>query len=206
MALRFIRILSVLSLFISIFTLQAVHASSIPLPQTGQTGCWDVSGNSIVCATNPLANGQDGKLKKGVAAPVPRFTNNSNGTVTDNQTGLVWLKNANCFGAQSWPDALNSANTLVGNSTQCSLSDGSVAGDWRLPNITELESLVDLQNTNPALPSGHPFDDVLTPTYWWSSTTASDAPGSAFVVLIGTARVYSGPKNITSLKATWPVR
>jgi hypothetical protein len=32
----------------------------------------------------------------GVAWPNPRFTDNSDGTVTDNLTGLIWLKNANC--------------------------------------------------------------------------------------------------------------
>ena len=30
---------------------------------------------------------------KGIASPNPRFTDNSNGTVTDNLTGLVWLQN-----------------------------------------------------------------------------------------------------------------
>ena len=38
--------------------------------------------------------------KKGVAWPNPRFTDNGNGTVTDNLTGLIWLKNANCFGKE----------------------------------------------------------------------------------------------------------
>jgi hypothetical protein len=41
----------------------------------------------------------DGDLKKGVAWPTPRFTKNNNDTVTDNLTGLIWLKNANCAGA-----------------------------------------------------------------------------------------------------------
>ena len=31
-------------------------------------------------------------------SPSPRFTDNNDGTVTDNLTGLVWLKNANLFG------------------------------------------------------------------------------------------------------------
>ncbi len=57
---------------------------------------------------------------------------------TDNFTGLVWLKRANCFGEEL--DALTSAEVLARG--QCGLNDGSKAGDWRLPNVNELESLV----------------------------------------------------------------
>ena len=54
----------------------------------------------------------DGDLQKGVAWPTPRFTDNNNGTVTDNLTGLIWMKNANAFGMKTWDDALNAANSL----------------------------------------------------------------------------------------------
>jgi len=71
------------------------------LPATGQTGCWDSSGGSITCADT----GQDGDIQAGVALPDPRFTDNGDGTVTDNLTGLIWLINANCFGEQTWTQA-----------------------------------------------------------------------------------------------------
>ena len=45
--------------------------------------------------------------QKGVAWPNPRFTDNGNGTVTDNLTGLIWLKNANCFGTKKLGDGLD---------------------------------------------------------------------------------------------------
>ena len=67
--------------------------------------CEDVGGGSGYPApvhktgqTTSYATGDDGDLEKGVAWPNPRFTDNSDGTVTDNLTGLIWLKNANCFG------------------------------------------------------------------------------------------------------------
>lgn len=53
-----------------------------PVPKTG--------------LTTSYAPGDDGALQKGVAWPNPRFTDNNNGTITDNLTGLIWLKNANC--------------------------------------------------------------------------------------------------------------
>ena len=82
-----------------------------------------------------VGTGQDGDWQKGVAWPNPRFTDNGNGTVTDNLTGLTWLKNANCYGTRVWATALTDANTL--NSGECGLTDGSVEGDWRLPNVRE---------------------------------------------------------------------
>ena len=54
-------------------------------PATGQMTCWDTNGNVIPCA----GTGQDGDLRKG--APLS-YTDNGNGTVTDNNTGLVWEK------------------------------------------------------------------------------------------------------------------
>jgi DNA-binding beta-propeller fold protein YncE len=47
------------------------------------------TGQAISCA-----DGDDGALQKGVVWPIPRFTDNQNGTVTDNLTGLMWIKNA----------------------------------------------------------------------------------------------------------------
>ena len=100
-----------------------------PVEKTGQTGCWDASGTSETCA----GTGQDGELQKGVSWPDPRFTDNGDGTVTDNLTGLIWLKNANCFGQRTWANALSDCNNLASGS--CGLTDGSSAGDWSLPNV-----------------------------------------------------------------------
>lgn len=58
----------------------AGSAATAPVPKTGQT--------------TSFAPRDDGGLEKGVAWPNPRFTDNSNGTITDNLTGLIWLKNA----------------------------------------------------------------------------------------------------------------
>src|SRR5262244_923009 len=53
-----------------------------PVPRTGQTTSY--------------AAGDDGALQKGVVLPTPRFTDNNNGTITDNLTRLIWLKKAKC--------------------------------------------------------------------------------------------------------------
>jgi hypothetical protein len=61
------------------------------------------------------------------------------------------------------------------------LSDGSDPGDWRLPTMKELCSLIDLSNKNPALPRRHMFSEV-PPGYHWSSTRLAYHSGLAWVV------------------------
>src|SRR4030042_2480734 len=98
--------------------------SKARVPKTGQT--------------YSLASGDDGDLQLGGPWPSPRFTNSGNGTVTDNLTGLIWLANATCFGLKLWDEAMAAASGLKDG--DCGLTDGSVAGNWRLPNVRELES------------------------------------------------------------------
>ncbi|MCP3979406.1 MAG: choice-of-anchor C family protein [bacterium] len=150
----------------------SVSGSSVPT--TGQTTCWDASGSPVACA----GTGQDGELQHGVSV-VPRFSDNGDGTVTDNLTCLTWLKNSDCYGLESWSGALAMANGLATGS--CGLSDGSAAGDWRLPNVRELHSLVDFGRSHPALPIGHPFAN-LPAAAWWSSTSNLSAPDAAWHV------------------------
>ena len=135
------------------------------------------------------------------ASASPRFTDNTDGTVSDNLTGLIWLKDANCFGSQTWTNALAAASTLA--SGGCGLTDGSVAGVWRLPNVKELQSLIDFGQFIPALPVPHPFSAVQT-NYYWSSTTFAFAPESKWIVEFGAGILLFDYK--TSVYAVWPVR
>ena len=106
--------------------------------QTGQKRCWDDHGRQIECA----GTGADGDIRAGVAAPHPRFNDNNDGTVTDRLTGLTWLKNANLYGEVPWEQALANAKKLA--SGMGGLTDGSSAGDWRLPNVNEFQSILNL--------------------------------------------------------------
>ncbi|MBF0396994.1 MAG: DUF1566 domain-containing protein, partial [Desulfobacterales bacterium] len=134
--------------------------------QTGKA--WNPAPVEKTGQTTSYASADDGAAQKGVTWANPRFTDNGNGTVTDNNTGLIWLKNISCFGAMTWGQGVSSCNNLFSGS--CGLTDGSQAGDWRLPNIKELESLIDYGRTNPALPNGHPFIGVQSDKYWTSTT------------------------------------
>ena len=171
-------------------------------PNSGYDNC---DGVPVAKAGQTISYGDrdDGELEVGVDWPSPRFIDNSDGTVTDNMTGLIWLKNANCFGVgKTWNEALASCNGL--DNGTCGLTDGSAAGDWRLPNLKELYSLIDIRNSDPALPTGHPFTNVMS-SYYWSSSSNSNG-GNAWIVYFIFGEVLMSPKNITDYKYVWPVR
>jgi len=179
----------------------AAVAGSAPVEDTGQQICYDPTGSTT--DTVPCAGtGQDGELQAGVTWPTPRFTDNLNGTVTDNLTGLIWLQEANCFGARSWTFALSDSNTLSSNNQCGLLQDGSVAGDWKLPNLKELASLSDFGEDSPSIPSGTPFD-MVQPTQYWTSTSYFPNPTQAWYVSMGDAVADASSK--AELRNVWPV-
>jgi hypothetical protein len=85
------RHLTLILLFLNVFNTVAT-AATIQLPATGQSLCYDAVGTVTTCT----GTGQDGDQPRGAVWPTPRFTDNANGTVTDNLTGLIWLKDADC--------------------------------------------------------------------------------------------------------------
>lgn len=152
--------------------------------------------------TTSYGTGSDGALQKGVAWPSPRFKDNGDGTVTDRLTGLIWLRNANCFGAETWTSALSSANNLASGS--CGLKDSSIAGNWRLPTVNELQSLVnDQESDEGSWLNGQGFNNVQSNRYWSSTTYA---PGTTYAryVYMYDGNVYQIPKTFNYY--VWPVR
>lgn len=172
------------------FTALRAADKLISLPRSGQVVSY--------------AAGDDAALAKGVAWPTSRFVDNGNGTVTDALTGLVWLKNANCFAAQTWSAALTAVAQLAAGA--CGLSDGSSAGQWRMPNVGELESLIDVSQSNPAVSSGNPFANIGS-TYWSSTTYRGDTT-EAWVIRFTDGRyINDGATNVkTNAHALWAVK
>jgi hypothetical protein len=181
------------------------------VPKTGQTATVPI---------DPAPAGSDGALLKGKAWPNPRFTNNGNGTVTDNLTGLVWLRNANVANAGTdwataltWVTELNTSGTVNGVSAGDTSNGGAHQSDWRMPNIRELASLLDYRFNAPALcnaigdekwTAGAPFNAVSSATHYWSSTTYKELTTSAFRVYLTNGTLNGAPK--TTALLLWPVR
>ena len=113
-----------------------------------------------------------------------RFTNNGDGTITDNATGLMWASDGigeGCDWGSStlWPSAIVWAKGL----------DFAGYTDWRLPNSQELYSIVDCSRTEPAIDTNY-FPNTKW-RYYWSSTTYAGGPEHALLVCFG----YGGVKN-----------
>ncbi|MBI5632218.1 MAG: DUF1566 domain-containing protein [Nitrospirae bacterium] len=215
MALRFcssmalMRFCSSIALLLLCGSITLSFAAPAPVFKTGQA--------------TPYYTGDDGTLQRGVAWPTnSRFTSNTDGTVTDNLTGLVWLKDANCLesvggiakssGYLTWQNALTWSNNLA--SGKCGLSDGSTSGQWRLPSREELASLVDFAYYNPALSNttgtgkwmqGNPFDNVQSSAYWTATTFAyANFANRAWYVHMSIGSVSANYK--TGGGYVWPVR
>ena len=167
------------SLFQMEAELEACEANAIEssdtagVPGTGQTVSY--------------APGDDGNLQIGIPLPVPRFTDNGDGTVTDNLTGLIWTQDANLVGQTNWVEALGFCNNM--------------GGEWRLPNIRELQSLLDYSHVNPALNNlgddGQSLISNIQPGNYWSSTTYAYPNYDTYAWLVS---VYNGGYNYLKLK------
>ena len=131
------------------------------------------------------------------------FVDNGNGTITDNATGLTWMQEdsgalisgTTVSGGLNWQDALNWCESLA------------YAGftDWRLPNIKELQSIVDYSRS-PDTTNSPAIDPLFQSTYltnginnnsypnyahYWSSTThldGMDAEARAAYIAFGEAQ------------------
>lgn len=99
---------------------------------------------------------------------LPDFNNQA---VLDRETGLVWERSPETS-PRMWEDAVRT----------CWLRQVGGRMGWHLPMIEELASLVDpaIAAPGPALPIGHPFQNVqsgdLFESAYWSSTTDVRAP------------------------------
>jgi hypothetical protein len=175
--------------------------------------------NAYVC------NGTNGTSGTRAAGPcfdnTNRYVDCGNGTVTDTVTGLIWLKQANCYGRRNWANANAVAATLEDG--QCGLTDDSSPGDWRLPTKDEWIATMARANALGCTNAGPGPPPVLTndagtdcqsvgPSSFtgveafnqWSSTTSEESPDSAWV-----GNLFNGftpPFFKVSALNFWPVR
>lgn len=173
------------------FLVWPVRGESHVLPATGQTLCYDDKGAIITCA----GTGQDGEFCTGLTWPAPRF-HTQDETVIDRLTGLVWRRAASLAPEEgvTWQEALAAVARL-------NLEDGGAS--WRLPNINELESLVDCAAANPALLLDYPFAQVRD--VYWSSTTSLYEPDWAWALYLDKGAVGVGQKSQARFHV-WPLR
>ena len=153
--------------------------------ETGQTICYNAAGAVIAC----VGTGQDGEFLKGLANS---FTDNGDGTITDNLSGLMWEKLSDDGSIHDW-DTDYTWTTAV-TTKIATLNSAVFAGhnDWRLPNRNELLTLANIGAVNPATFSA--FNAACAPgctvttcsctqsLAYWSSSTYQYDPTSAWAV------------------------
>jgi len=148
-----------LTILIALLTCATLHAQTVLVKGTGAG------------AVHRSATGAGGV--RGVVIPVgPRFTIQANtNLVVDNDSGIIWARDANIGGGMNWTSAV----------AYCSNLTYATYTDWRLPNWTELSRWTAVNGStnglldgypsanNPALPLGHPFINIQS-GYYWTST------------------------------------
>lgn len=166
---------------------------SLQFLKTDQNSCYSPNGKEISC----IGSGQDAENTAPLATAKSRFKKLADNLIADSLTGLIWPQNANLTEFPlTWPEALHFVNTM---------NAGNKFGynDWRLPNRRELRSLMSYQTRKPALPAGHPFENIYLGWYW-TATTAAINPQYAWYVHMEGARMFYGRKDQYYL--AWPVR
>ncbi len=133
------------------------------------------------------AEGDDGTYHAGKPTyPADQYTATpgKSNSVTDNGTGLIWIKDHAAIGTvggynfsstMSWNNALLAVAALNASNGGAGY-DGS--NQWRLPNLKELQSLVDYGRFNPSI------DPIFTSQsdYYWSGTTLAGSTVVAWPV------------------------
>jgi len=100
---------------------------------TGQTKCYDDRGEISAPQPGQPFYGQDAQHP----GPAPRYKENGDGTVSDLVTGLMWIQD---------PGSKKTFDQAVADAEKCHTGN---YGDWRLPTIKELYSLIQLNGIDP---------------------------------------------------------
>ena len=178
-------------------------AGVVSLPQTGQTTSY--------------GPGDDGAVQAGLAWPTPRFTDNGDGTLTDNLTGLMWMKDADSLTSsgyvsgytppvlQSWKQSFDFVDQL--NSGAFSNITGYTAHytDWRVPNVNELESLLKADSAQYTWLNQAGFVNFRQDEAYYTSTTLAGDTTQAWVVRMNCGMIFYVSKGDSSMHVE-PVR
>lgn len=115
-----------------------------PVVDTDQTVCYDIM-HQVTC---PSSGGDYAGQDAQYTGHSPGYTDNGNGTITDNVTGLIWQKSPDING-DGKIDANDKLTYSEATAAASSISTGGYT-DWRLPTIKELYSLISFSGVDPS--------------------------------------------------------
>jgi hypothetical protein len=116
--------------------------------------------------------------------PAANLTNNGDSTVTDSVSNLMWQDGIwSTASTITWDEAL----------AYCENLSHAAYTDWKLPDIRELESLVDTDSYSPAIDTTAFDDQTNIDQVFWSSTTNGLAQ-DAWAINFNTGGTGTGTK------------
>jgi hypothetical protein len=181
-----------------LFFVPASLAGAFQVPDTGITECYDADGNQIFPCPGPGEPyyGQDGNVLLNSMS----FTDNGDGTLTDDVTALLWQKTADNT-SRTWDDAVVYCDSLN------SMNFGGHDSGWRLPALVELDSIMDLSvDTGTGAAAINPAFEGTAAAGYWTSTGDPDNSANAWIMDFGTTEDNTVAKSGTSYtRCVWGV-
>ncbi len=144
------------------------------LPPAGPSGCCGCTSTTCLSSGGQLTVLNPCPIGNPRVAPDSRYVNLGNGIVRDTKTELLWKQ---CSEGQTGASCTGTASTMNWQTALLTASNSSFAGfnDWRLPNVKELQSLVETGCSGPAINTTI-FPNASSLEMWSStSNTATDA-------------------------------
>ena len=137
----------------------ASAALTYPIVDSGQTKCYDATGELPAPVASAAFYGQDAQFSD----HAPAYILASDGkTVLDSVTGLRWMRGPNTtLAAPTSADKKTWSGAQAWVATVNAMTYGGIS-DWRLPTIKELYSLMNFRGTDPSSYTGTDTS-VLTP-------------------------------------------
>ena len=162
---------------VTIFGKLGTYATGYLLPDTGQTTSYTAT------------FGEDHDYQPAITQP--SFTDNADGTITDNRTGLMWAKDGTAAGCNGGtPTTWEEAGAFCQNLTFASYTD------WRLPSVREFMSILNYQNYGPTINAGNNWTSTTvvanTATAWTIFSTNGEVAGSSAKTNAGYIRCVRG--------------
>lgn len=96
---------------------------------------------------------------------------NSGSEVKDLQTGLIWQR---CSVGQAWNGTACAGNATTTNWTNALQTVANMGDGWRVPNIKELDSLIEQACYSPSINETY-FPNTVVSSYWSSSPVAGNS-------------------------------
>jgi hypothetical protein len=146
-----------------LFTVIGPTETISAIPDTGVKKCYNASSIIDCPAKGEVFYGQDLHYSSNAMS----FTDNSDGTVTDNVTSLMWHQIVN-IPTYNWYEASGTYDVTF-NSSSLSVCESLALGghtDWRLPMRRELESIVDYGEGEPSAIDTTYFPNGGVAEYW----------------------------------------